>query len=178
MQSTHNSLELPQQLNLVRLTSEDWPIWRSLRLRALTEAPYAFGSKLADWQGAGDLEARWRERLASVPFNLAAVLNNCPVGMVSATEPDLNRTVELISLWVAPSGRGRGVGDCLVEAVVQWAAEQKAVRLALDVREGNQHATKLYLRHCFLESRKLVPRSPEDTPEYRFVRNLASREAR
>jgi ribosomal protein S18 acetylase RimI-like enzyme len=177
MQSTHNSLKLPRQPNLLCLTSEDWPVWRKLRLQALAEAPYAFGSKLADWQGANDLEARWRQRLTSVPFNLAAVLNNDRVGMISATEPDLNGTVELISLWVAPSGRGCGVGNALVKAVVQWAIEQKASRVSLDVKEGNHHATRLYLRHGFLESGKLVAHSPEETPEYRFVREFASGEA-
>jgi ribosomal protein S18 acetylase RimI-like enzyme len=176
MQSSHDSPGLLNQLHLLRLTAEDWQVWRSLRHQALTEAPYAFGSKLADWQGAGDLEARWRERLASVPLNLAAVLNNCPVGMVSATEKDLDGTVELISLWVAPSGRGRGVGDALVKAVVQWAAEVQASDIALDVKEDNQHATKLYLRHGFLKRGTVAPCSPEETPEYRFVRNLVSRE--
>ncbi|HEX5569527.1 MAG TPA: GNAT family N-acetyltransferase, partial [Streptomyces sp.] len=45
------------------VTSDDWALWRELRLAALTEAPHAFGSRLADWQGAGDREERWRARL-------------------------------------------------------------------------------------------------------------------
>ncbi|WP_433718687.1 hypothetical protein ACQP2Y_30745 [Actinoplanes sp. CA-051413] len=40
-------------------------IWRELRLEALREAGYAFGSQLADWQGDGDREERWRARLAA-----------------------------------------------------------------------------------------------------------------
>ena len=169
----HKILEVPQQALLVRLTPEDWPVWRRLRLQALREAPYAFGSKLADWQGAGDLEERWRERLSSVPLNLVAVLNKFPVGMVSATELDEDATVDLISLWVAPSGRGFGVGDALVEAVIKWASEQNASSVSLDVTEGNQQAIKLYLRHGFVDMGKLVLHNPEEKPERRFLKSLS-----
>ena len=37
------------------LTPASWQIWRELRLAALAGAPDAFGSRLADWQDAGEL---------------------------------------------------------------------------------------------------------------------------
>ena len=46
-----------------RVTPDEWPLWRGLRLRALAEAPHAFSSRLVDWQGAA--EDRWRARLGS-----------------------------------------------------------------------------------------------------------------
>ena len=66
------------------LTPDDWPAWRELRLAALAEAPQAFGSRLADWQGEGDREQRWRDRLG-IPgsYNVIAVLNEQPAGMAS-----------------------------------------------------------------------------------------------
>jgi len=81
MRYVNNNSAARQQLDLQQLTADDWPLWRTMRLQALREAPYAFGSRLADWQGKGDLEERWRARLSSVPFNLIAVLNGGPVGM-------------------------------------------------------------------------------------------------
>ncbi len=89
--------------------ADDWRLWRELRLEALREAPYAFSSTLADWQGDGDTEQRWRARLTSVPFNVVAYFDDAAAGIVSGTAPDAENTVELISMWVAPFG-GDGMG--------------------------------------------------------------------
>lgn len=120
------------------VTADDWRAWRELRLEALREAPYAFGSTLAEWQGAGDNEVRWRDRLNRVQFNVIADLDGTPAGIISGTSPTLDGEVELISMWVAPFARGRRVGDALVSAVVQWASRQGAKRITLAVVEGCQ----------------------------------------
>ena len=172
MQEAEGQFALGHKLELQQLTVEDWPLWRKLRLQALSGAPYAFGSKLADWQGAGDSEQRWRYRVSSVSLNLVAFLDHRPVGMVSATEPDQNRTVELISMWVAPSGRGYGVGDALVAAVIEWAQDQQALCVCLAVTESNEHAISLYIRHGFVNAGELLPADSNDVPERRFLRNL------
>ncbi len=95
-------------VDVLVLTPDDWQVWRQLRLAALAEAPGAFGSTLAEWSGSGDAEQRWRDRLANVPLNLVLTVDGEPVGMVSATAPNVDGEVELIGLWVTPSGRGRG----------------------------------------------------------------------
>ena len=50
------------------LTVEDWQQWRLLRLKALADAPAAFGSGLSEWIDATD--ERWRSRVRDVPLNL------------------------------------------------------------------------------------------------------------
>jgi len=66
-------------LELRTVDSDHWSVWRELRLAALAEAPRAFGSTLAEWQGPGDREERWRARL-SIPsaHNLVARLDDFP----------------------------------------------------------------------------------------------------
>jgi ribosomal protein S18 acetylase RimI-like enzyme len=125
-------------------------------LEALEEAPYAFRSTLADWQGQGDTEVRWRGRLSDVPFNLVAEWQNSPAGMASGAAPDPDGSVELISMWVAPFARGHGVGDALVDAVIEWARERQALRVVLAVFESNERALALYRRHGFMDVGAIV----------------------
>ena len=138
-------------LELRTVESDDWPIWRELRQTALTEAPYAFGSTLAQWQGAGDREDRWRARL-EIPgsHNVVAVVDGRPAGMASGVPVEqVEDSVELISMWVGPATRGRGVGDCLIREIAQWAAERGATSLLLSVMPDNKRAIALYERHGF-----------------------------
>ena len=141
----------PAAVTLRVLTSDEWPLFREVRLEALREAPYAFCSTLADWQGERDTEQRWRQRLTDVPFNVIANFDGSPSGMVSATKPNADGEIELISMWVAPFARGKGVADSLVDAVCGWAREQCVGRVSLDVMESNECARAFYHRHGFVD---------------------------
>ncbi len=151
---------------------DDWPEWRSLRLASLAEAPEAFWSTLAEWSGPHDTEARWRERLSSTPLNLVAEVRGVAVGIVSAGEPwepGADCEVELASMWVTPGGRGRGVGDALIGAVVEWARLQGFGRLVLWVRQGNGWARALYERNGFVDD-GLEPDPTDAFPARRMSR--------
>jgi GNAT superfamily N-acetyltransferase len=141
------------------LAPADWQIWRELRLAALAEAPAAFGSRLADWQGAD--EERWRERLA-IPgsVNFVALLDGKPAGMANGVPGD-DGMPELISMWVTPAARGKGVGNRLVESVAQWARQQGAAALRLAVMEDNEKAAALYRRNGFADSAELAGPVPD-----------------
>ncbi|MEU6204761.1 GNAT family N-acetyltransferase [Micromonospora musae] len=158
------------------LAEGDWKIWRELRLAALTEAPYAFGSQLADWQGDGDREERWRGRLAIAgAFNVVATLDGQPVGMASGVPTDRDDVVELISMYVAPVGRGRGIGDHLLHAVEQWARQVGAGTLRLNVVEGNDNASALYRRNGFHDTGELGDLMPDGVRrEHLMVKRLAA----
>lgn len=156
------------------LTGDDWRLWRELRLAALAEAPDAFGSRLADWQGDGDREERWRSRLAMPgSHNLVAELDGRPVGMASGVPTDDPMARELIAMWVSPTARGTGVGDALIVGVAQWASSSGASRLRLAVFEHNSAAKGLYRRNGFTD---LAPRSgPEPGAERFMVKPLDDR---
>jgi ribosomal protein S18 acetylase RimI-like enzyme len=137
-------------IELRALTSEEWRTWRELRLTALRESPDAFDSRLADWRGDRDREERWRARL-EIPgsYNVVAMLDARPVGMASGVPTSEDGVAELISMWVSPAARGRGVGDELIGAVERWARQSRARVLRLCVMPGNEPAIRLYRRNGF-----------------------------
>ncbi|RZT20781.1 ribosomal protein S18 acetylase RimI-like enzyme [Kribbella sp. VKM Ac-2569] len=139
---------------------DDWKAWRELRLAALEEAPFAFGSQLADWINAP--EERWRERL-SVPdaYQVIASIDGTPAGMAGSFIGEAPQTAELVSMWVAPAGRGKGVGNALMTAIEDWARGVGAATLELSVVPGNDPAHNLYLRHGYVDTDELGDLMPD-----------------
>jgi len=127
--------------------ADEWPLWRDVRLAALTRSPEAFRSRLADWAHGG--ERQWRERL-TLPgaHNLVAERDGAPVGLARGV-PAGDGVVELHSVWVHPDARGCGVGARLVEAVETWARGRGARTLRLGVLADNDGAVALYRRLGF-----------------------------
>ena len=94
--------------------------------------------------------------------------------MVGALVADGN-TVELVSLWVAPFARGRGIGDALIRAIVSWAEKQLADRLVLSVRNDNGRAIALYARHGLVDAGLDSTIADGEPPERLMILTLASR---
>ncbi|MCY0989278.1 GNAT family N-acetyltransferase [Nannocystis sp. ILAH1] len=135
-------------MKIVRLGAHEGERLRAVRLAALGDAPDAFGGTLAE--AAVRPADDWRRQLVELA-TFVAVVEGGDAGMVRAArhevEPD---TGELLSMWVAPAARGRGVGDALVDAVVAWARAEGLRRLVLDVGDANAAAIALYARNGFV----------------------------
>lgn len=127
---------------------EDWPLWRSARLAALTDAPEAFPDAAATWLKGG--EEQWRQLLLHPKaVRLVACIEGAPVGLVRGVVKE--DSAWLNSLWVSPHARGRGLGERLVHAVETWARPRIPV-LRLAVVPDNAHAIALYRRCGFTDS--------------------------
>jgi GNAT superfamily N-acetyltransferase len=134
---------------------DEWRIVREIRLAALLDAPYAFGSTHA--QAMGYAEADWRRRIErGVTF--VAMRDGRAVALAGGVHSDeAEGAVDLVSMWVHPSARRQGVGEALVEAVAGWARAQGAARLRLWVTETNGPARRLYERCGFTPTGELQP---------------------
>ena len=135
------------RIDIQRLAAHEAPRLRAIRLRALAESPNAFGSTCDE--AAALPPDSWAAQLQSMATFLA-VVDGEDVGLVRGA-PDEARTdaAWLISMWVAPEVRGRGVGEALVDAVVEWARASGARRLLLDLGDHNRPAIALYARMGF-----------------------------
>lgn len=143
----------PFRINQVFVSQ--WEVWRKMRLAALLDTPSAYESTYEQWKNAP--ESSWRNRLSSVELNLMAEdvdgISD-PLGIASGFVHENGSTAELISMWVTPSARGRGVADALIDDVVNWA-EGFASEIWLALTPGNDRAKSVYLRHGFTLSEKL-----------------------
>jgi GNAT superfamily N-acetyltransferase len=138
--------EVPGPIPLLvrRLDVSEWDTFRRIRLEALSDAPSAFSSTLGEARQLD--EASWRARLEG-RAQFIGLMGGQSVGTVGAINSAGGP--ELISMWVAPGARGKGVGDELVKAVVEWARNGGHARLHLWVAQGNVAAERLYTRHGF-----------------------------
>lgn len=136
-----------------RLSPDEWQAFRAVRLAALKDAPYAFGST---WEHEKERsEEEWRQALTS-RTRFVAVLDGQIVGLAAGGESGPHSVAALTSLWVDPGARGRGVGDELVTCVTAWAQAEGYNQLVLWVTEGNGHAEALYERSGFSRTGEVI----------------------
>ena len=134
-------------MHVVRLTPDEGLRLRAIRLRALRDSPDAFGTVFADEEAKSI--ASWSQAIADLP-TFVAVDEGCDVGMVrSGLDARRADTAWLISMWVAPGARRRGIGEALIEVVVAWAEASGIHRLLLDVADDNAAAIALYAKTGF-----------------------------
>ena len=130
-----------------------------MRLEALKDAPYAYGST---WEHEKNrTEEEWRASVVS-RTRFVAESDGQVVGMASVGEAGRSTAGSLTSFWVHPLARGKGVGDILILASVESAREAGYDELLLWVTENNTHAERLYERHGFQRTGAIQAVRPGD----------------
>jgi GNAT superfamily N-acetyltransferase len=149
-----------------RITTDDGELLAYLRLSALADAPDAFSSTHTDAsrQSAEDWTELARRRSAgNRQTTFFAYLGDAPVGIVGGFVQDGSRRADLVSMWVAPAARRRGVARALIRAVVDWARQAGHDELQLWVTEIITGARALYEASGFVATAdvdRLRPDSP------------------
>jgi GNAT superfamily N-acetyltransferase len=144
-----------------RVRPDEGPQLRALRLHALRDAPWAFGSTLA--REGTFTDTVWRERATrgaagADVVTYVAEADDRWIGMATGLAADPNEPrIDLVGMFVEPAARGRGVGAALVEAVAGWARGRRAMRLHLWVTAANGPALALYRRCGFRPTGKTQP---------------------
>ncbi len=140
--------------------SDDWELVRDVRLAALRDAPDAFASTYA--REAAYTEERWRGWFHDRFGMFVAYVEDRaePAGLAGVLEKD--GMADLVSMWVRPGARGRGIGEALMSAAAGWASGRDHDTLYLWVAETNGPARRLYERCGFTPTgeRQPLPSDP------------------
>lgn len=136
--------------------------FRAIRLRALADSPSAFASTLEETE-ARPMEY-WHDRVSSAVAGQESVLfvateGDAWIGLVGGYifQEEGVEVPYLISMWVDPVYRGRGIGRALVAQVIEWVREQGLEHLVLEVESSNRSAIALYTRCGFRATGEVNP---------------------
>ncbi len=107
-------------------------------------------------------DATWRDWVADAADGdqktlLVAEEDGRWLGVVGAFARVTPLEVQLISMWVDPKARGRGVAGDLIRAVARWALGRGSSRVVLFVQEANAPARALYERAGFTSTGDRAP---------------------
>lgn len=151
--------------------------FKAIRLRALQEAPYAFGATYAQESQLSDSE--WQKRVEGMNgrrgVGYLAMDGENACGIVGAfLDQDEPTRAYLVSMWTAPSHRQQGAGRLLIGEVLNWARRRNAGILLLMVTSNNEPAIRFYERLGFARTGRTQP-YPNDPAvvEYEMSRTTA-----
>ncbi|MER7844900.1 GNAT family N-acetyltransferase [Kitasatospora sp. NPDC096077] len=143
------------EYRIERIGRDDWQRLRTIRLAQLLDTPMAFGETLdyARLQGEGNWRARteWLNEPGRIGLVAVDPVTDEWVATMLAVPSRKEATVDLIGVWVDPAhrGRGHGVADALLDAVIAWARDGGAGWMLLGVHEANHRAAAFYRRRGF-----------------------------
>ena len=96
---------------------------------------------------------QFKEELAGVPrtrkYVVATDENGEILGYAGAFCPDSGIEADIQTLTVVAAYRRQGIGRELLRILIGWASQRKSPALFLEVREGNEEASPLYISEGF-----------------------------
>jgi GNAT superfamily N-acetyltransferase len=144
-----------------RARPHDGSVLKEVRLAALLDSPFAFGSTYDAEVNRTDEEWKRWATLASAGHDSVTYLawmDRRPTGIVGGYRSEqLTDAVDLVSMWTAPHARRSGVGRLLVQAIIDWAIETGSSSIGLWVTRGNAPAQGLYESMGFRETGEFQP---------------------
>ena len=148
------------------LEAHEVELHRSLQLRALREAPDAFGET---WAEAASCPGKyWQEQTHAVTESGSHVMflacqNDAVQGSAyGLTDRDRPHAGRVGGMWVDSRYRRQGIGRALLEAVFAWADEQNFTSLGLWAPAHRLAAVSLYRQMGFHETgqQRSLPSNP------------------
>ncbi len=164
----------PLPVEVHRVLPEQWRAHRDLRLDMLEADPDAFWADLAEVRSR--TEEQWREEIAGPRIHLQARAGETVLGGIALLpegytpeHPIPEDRSNIVSLWVRPAARGRGISTLLLRSVAELAISIGRPELSLDVDETNTSARAVYERLGFRATGQREPREGRDSAWIEYV---------
>lgn len=129
---------------------------KKIRLLALKEAPFAFGTKYAEALAWSD--QTWREKFAKTTWFIGSK-NGKDIACLSVDEDDRFADAKcwLGGFWIKPEFRGTELIKVMVEATEELCRQRGWIKQGLGVYEGNLRAIKAYEKLGFVRHNTTLP---------------------
>jgi len=132
-----------------RLRPDEVKDYKAVRLAALADSPSAFTETLA--QASMLADEVWAERVESHNAGATAIIvadDGARLVGLAAGIPFEGRA-RVVSVWVDPAFRGRGLAAALIEEVCAWAAGAGYAEIQIETAIGNSGPRRIYERLGF-----------------------------
>jgi ribosomal protein S18 acetylase RimI-like enzyme len=147
-------------VTLEPITAGNVALFREVRLRALQDAPLAFGSTYARESQFSDEE--WLQRVTrwngESGIGYLAMEGGHGYGIAGVLLEQKDGTcANLVSMWVAPTHRKCGAGRLLVNEIADWSRRRGVHVMRLMVTSSNESAMQFYQRLGFSRTGRTEP---------------------
>lgn len=140
---------------------------REIRLRALQDARFAYGSTYEREQARVPEDYRtWVTDGVTLVAEDDDGWHAIGHGRLDKTKPSL---AYVMAMWVAPEHRGTHVGAAILDTLMEWARQQGASTVSLGVTEGNAPAEALYRSRGFEPTGMREPLTSDPTRQCVFL---------
>jgi RimJ/RimL family protein N-acetyltransferase len=159
-------------IEIVTASSNDAKRLRDLRLRALADAPYAFG---ADYKVESEkLIEYWQDYLKNTDWCFA-VIDGVDIGLLAVDKADADRNSDcwMASWWLEEAYRGQGIPKLMLEWFDKLCIAKGWNKQGLGVWPENERAIAAYMKLGFVKGEK--PLQSRSRPEKMYLpmyRNL------
>ena len=142
-------------IQIRELNTDDWLLYKSIRLNALVDSPEAFGCTFDNEAGLPD--TKWKDRIRDSSV-FVAFIDDEPTGLVvSFTKPENPSERLLFSMWVEDKYRNLKIGTSLVQHFIEWAKSENATKIIAGYSDENEDVFRFYEQLGFKKTGEKKP---------------------
>lgn len=130
------------QITIKNFCEEQWQKYREIRLLAIKTDPLSYTSSYEEEVELSEHE--WRSRINAMSFALVDEQVVALIGLLKNQPLSVKHCAEIVSLWVKPEMRGRGIGKMLLKSIMENASSNGIKKLIVYATASQEHAIATY----------------------------------